>query len=199
MATNTKRAGRINGNPLCGLCERVCIETKKVFDGCSYRISDTNFFVTLTSFSTVAPSYTFIEARSSGFTAVNNLVISPEVDGKNRATFIASVPITVYYIDANGVNGTANGVINIPRSVNLRLPSDALSPYEIEVATGLYANLGQFTSPSTVSISVCARQIVKVTATVQLLVPSYGYCEYPECSDDGQSCLGALERPLFPE
>lgn len=26
---NTKAAGRITGNPMCGLCERVCIEAKK--------------------------------------------------------------------------------------------------------------------------------------------------------------------------
>ena len=31
---NTKAAGRITGNPMCGLCERVCIEAKKIFDGC---------------------------------------------------------------------------------------------------------------------------------------------------------------------
>ena len=55
--TNTKAAGRIYGNPLCGLCERVCIEVKKVFDGCITRIGNIPYTVALSNFTpgTVQP------------------------------------------------------------------------------------------------------------------------------------------------
>ncbi len=195
---NTKAAGRITGNPLNGLCERVCVAVKKVFDGSERSFSGENFTLAL-NVEGPAP-YTFIEARSSGNTAVSNLIVGETSGARTRVSFTAVVPITVIYTDASGASRAAASSISIPRELRLRLPSEAVTPYEIEVATGLYANLGTLNGNGVLTITVCARQIVRVTASVELLVPSYGYCEYPEYNDDATaSCLGLLQPPVFPE
>lgn len=194
---NTKMAGRINGNALNGLCERVCIAVKKVFDGCVRNFSSETFSLAL-NVEGVAP-YVFTEARGSGNTSISNLVITETDGARSRVTFTADTPITVIYSDASGVSRAVSATFSVQRAVSLRLPSEAITPYEIEVATGLYSNVGSINASGVLVMTVCARQIVRVVASVELLVPSYGYCEYPECNEESSSaCAGLLQLPIFP-
>ncbi len=201
MANNTKAAGRITGNPLCGLCERVCIETKKIFDGCVGRFGNVTFTVALSDFTggTTAP-YTFERAISSGVTTLNNLTVTTIRGNRSRVAFDSVVPITVCYTDAAGVAGTANGTVTFNRDVILSVPSDSVVPYSIEATTALSSNIGSFSSDNaSVTITCCIIQIVRVVTTVELLVPSYGYCEYPSCENYADDvCEGIFARPVFP-
>ncbi len=195
---NTKAAGRISGNPLNGLCERICIAVKKVFDGCERSFSGESFSLALSVVG--LPPYSFIEARSNGATTVTNLTVTSTENARSRVSFTANVPVSVTYSDASGTTRSINTTLQISRDVLLRLPSEAVVPYEIEVATGLFANVGSINDSGLLSMTVCARQIVRVVADVEILVPSYGYCEYPECAEDGDaSCLGLLQLPVFPD
>lgn len=197
---NTRKAGPICGNPLNGLCERVCIEVKKVFDGCMSRFADLSFSAELTNFTpgTVAP-FTFISARSTGTSTINNLTLTPVDNRRNRAEMDISFPVTVYYTDANGVAGTATTTITLHRDILLTLPADSVVPYTIEAITNLVSTIGSFTSPTTVTFQCCILQIVKVTVIVDILVPTYGYCEYPDCTEyAGEVCENLFNTPLFP-
>ena len=63
---NTLRAGRITGDPAAGLCERMCIEVKRVFDGCRESVSNQNFTLELNGIPPQAvPPLTFIRDRKS--------------------------------------------------------------------------------------------------------------------------------------
>jgi len=197
---NTKRAGAICDNPLNGLCERVCIEVNKVFDGCITRYTDNTYTAILTDFTpgTVAP-FTFVTARSSGESTISNFVATPIDSRRSRVQMNVTFPITVEYTDANGVAGTATSSITIARDVVLKLPSDSIMPYSIKVITNLVSTTGNFTSETSVSFRGCVVQIIKVIVTVDLLVPSYGYAEYPNCVDyEGEVCEGLLNTPIFP-
>ena len=64
--------GRINGNPLNGLCEKVCVEVKKVFDACMKQTQEDGVVLNLTGNVPANPTYplTFISARSVSTTGV---------------------------------------------------------------------------------------------------------------------------------
>ncbi|MDD4275845.1 MAG: hypothetical protein PHO33_02560, partial [Clostridia bacterium] len=68
--------GPIAVNPLSGICERVCIETKKVFDACLSQIQENNLLVTVVNQTPPAPvtPLTFVSARSTSTVAtISNL------------------------------------------------------------------------------------------------------------------------------
>lgn len=195
---NYRQAGRISGNPLCGLNERICVEVKRVFDGCQRRFSGESFTFAVQNTESFTQPFSFVEARQNGNTVISNLVATALDNGRTRFTFVTSVPLSVTFTDANGVTGVGSAELIIPREVTFRTPGEAVVPYALEATTGVYANIGTFNG-SVATVTVCALQIVRLTATVELLLPSYGYCEYPECSDDGEnSCRGLFELPLFP-
>lgn len=194
---NYKQAGRINGNPLCGLNERVCIAVKRVFDGNRRRYSGDSFSTQVNIPAGFTPPYTFVEARQSGETVVSALTVTALDNGRTRYSFVTTVPLTISFTDGVGARGSGYGEIVIPRDVVFNTPGEAVFPYELEATTGVYANVGSF-SGETATFTVCALQIIRLTARVELLVPSYGYCEYPDATDDEDRCRGLFELPLFP-
>ena len=197
---NTKRAGAICGNPLNGLRERVCIEVNKVFDGCITRFTDLTYSATLTDFTPdTTPPYTFVSARSSGDSTISSIVTTPIDSRRSRVEMTVTIPITVSYTDANGREGTATSSVTVNRDIVLKLPSDSISPYSVKAVSNLVSTTGTFTDDDTISFRACIVQIVKVVVPVDILVPSYGYAEYPSCVEyEGEVCEGLFNAPIFP-
>ena len=199
---NSKFAGKINGNALCGLNERACIQTKKIHDGCIARFANVELNIPLTDFTpgVVAP-YSFVQVLSSGETSVTNTVITPICGNKSRVTLTASVPVVVTFTDAQGNLGSANGVVSVSRDIVLNLPTDSVVPYSIESTLSISSRFGSFNDDGvSVTVTACVIQVVRVATVVEILVPTYGYCEYPNCQEYGEDeCRTAFNRPLFPQ
>ena len=196
-----QKAGPINGNPLCGLNERICVNVRKVFDGCITRYQDRRFSLTFAADLSLqgVPPYTYIEARSSGTSQISNLLITPISENRNRIQMNVTTPISVTYRDANGDIFTALTSVTISRDIILNLPEDSLSPYSIEVVTSLASNIGEFVGNNTVVISACVVQLIRVIVNVDVLIPSYGYCSYPSCEEyPDEVCQGLFNLPIFP-
>ena len=193
-----QKAGPINGNPLCGLNERVCLNVRKIFDGCITRYQDRRFSLTfMEPLQGVAP-FTYVGTRGSGGSQISNLIITPLDDNRNRIQMNVTTPVTVTYTDSTGATFTAVSSITIPRDVILDLPEDSLAPYSIEVSTGIASSLGEFENGMVV-IRACVVQIIRVIVNVDILVPSYGYCEYPPCEEySDEVCQGLFNLPIFP-
>lgn len=191
-----KRAGLIAGNPLHGLCFRECIEVNKVFDGCITRIGDQSFTAPISE-PQGTPPFTFVRAVSNGPTVVSNLTVTPVDNRRSRVDFDSTVPILVTYTDSLGATYYTTTSITFHRSVVLTLPEASIAPYTIEVTTTLVSTIGTFNGTSEVNFRACIIQLVKVIAKVDILVPSYGYCEYPVCAEIGV-CEGLFNTPLFP-
>ena len=120
--------GQITGNPLNGLCEKVCIQVKKVFDACMQQQQLTGVVLNLTNFTPANPTYplTFISARSTTARGtISNLLIDPIADKPNSARVRADVtiPVTVAYTDANGVEGVATSSFTVTKDVILCVPA----------------------------------------------------------------------------
>ena len=197
--------GTINGNPTTGLCEKVCIQVKKVFDACIRQETLATTQITLTSTvpEDVTQPFTYQSAISSSSKGeISNLVITPIPDkpGCSRVQFDVSVPLSVVFTDANGTTATGVSSFTVSRDLILHIPQASVIPADIEAVVNAVSTVGSYVSDATFSITICLTVIVKVVTEVELLVPSYGYCYIPPCQEFQQEvCEGFFDLPLFPQ
>ncbi len=200
-----KCPGTISGNPLNGMCEKVCIQAQKIFDACIKQIQLENYTLTLTDAAPADPTYplTFISARSvsstGNITALNIERLSDK-PGCARVQATVSIPVEVLYTDANGVEGVAQSTINVSEDVLLYVPAPSIMPYKATCEVSAVCAEGRFRDGGTFSVDACITIILKIAIDVELLVPSYGYCAIPPAQDYSQEvCAGFFELPLYPQ
>ena len=200
-----KCPGTISGNPLNGMCEKVCIQAQKIFDACIKQIQLENLTLTLTDAVPANPTYplTFISARSLSTTGnITNMNIERMCDKPNcaRVQCTVSIPVEVLYTDANGVEGSAQSTISIAQDVLLFVPAPSIMPYRVTAEASAVSAQATFNEDGTFTTNCCATVILKIVVDVQLLVPSYGYCAIPPAQDYSQEvCAGFFELPLYPQ
>ena len=202
-STQDRCPGNINGNPMNGLCEKVCIQTTKIFDACMMQTS-IDSTVTLTNITPADPvqPLTFVSGSStSSVGTITALTVTPIADrpGLSRVTTTISIPIQIAYTDANGVAGTGTGTISINQDVIMCVPTGSVISPVIAATVNMAAPRGSYVGDNTFSITSCVTVILKVQADVNLLIPSYGYCRIPQCTEFSQDvCQGVFDLPLFP-
>ena len=196
---------QITGNPLNGLCEKVCIQTKKVFDACIKQTQVEGIILNLYDLNPSNPTYplTFVSAKSTTTKAtVTAVQIDRLTDRPNfaRVQITLNVPLEVIYTDANGVEGIAKSSTTLTGDVILFVPEPSIIPYFVEAVVSIVAPEGTFnTDTNTFTVSCCVTVILKMVMEVELLVPSYGYAAIPPCQEYTQEvCSGFFELPLFP-
>lgn len=197
--------GQISGNPLNGLCEKVCIQAKKVFDACMQQSQFTDLVLNVTNQTPANPTYplTFISAKSTVSQGViSNLLIEPLSERPNSARVKADVtiPVSVAYTDANGVEGVGTSTVTVTKDVILNIPSASIMPYSVEAVVSLVSTQGSYTGENQFTIDACISIILKIVMDVELLIPAYGYCAIPPCQDYTQEvCAGFFELPMYPQ
>ena len=200
-----KCPGQISGNPLNGLCEKVCVQAKKVFDACMQQTQLTGIVLDVTNLTPDNPTYplTFISAKSTTSQGViSNLLIEPLAERPNSARVRTDViiPVSVAYTDANGVEGAATSTITITKDVILNIPSASIMPYNVEALVSLVSTQGTYTGENQFTVDACVTIILKIVMDVELLIPSYGYAAIPPCQEYTQEvCAGFFELPMYPE
>ncbi len=197
--------GQITGNPLNGLCEKVCIQVKKVFDACMQQSQLTGIVLDITNLDPPDVTYplTFVSAKSSTSQGtITNLLVEPLTERPNSARVRAdiTIPVTVAYTDANGVEGVADSSVTITKDVILNIPAASIMPYSVEAVVSLVSTLGTYTGENQFTIDCCTSIILKIVMEVELLVPSYGYTPIPPCQEYTQEvCAGFFELPMYPQ
>lgn len=196
--------GQINGNPLNGLCEKVCVQVKKVFDACMQQSQLTNVVLDITNLTPNSPTYplTFISAKSTTSQGIiSNLLVEPLAERPNSARVKAdiAIPVSVAYTDASGVEGAATSTVTVTKDVILNIPSASIMPYTVEAVVSSVSTQGTYTEENQFTIDACVSIILKIVMDVELLIPSYGYCAIPPCQDYTQEvCAGFFELPMYP-
>ena len=199
-----KMPGPINGNPMLGLCDRVCIQVKKVFDACVKQETITGQLLALTSTvpTDVVTPFTYISARNTTTKGeITNLIIIPgtERQGCSRVQCTVTIPMEVLFTDSTGITASGASSIVINKDVLLNIPQASIIPYEIEAVVSAVSTVGAYVSDATFAVTACVTVILKVVSEVELLVPSYGYCFIPPCQEFQQEvCEGFFDLPLFP-
>ena len=202
-STQDRCPGNINGNPMNGLCEKVCIQTTKIFDACMMQTS-IDSTVTLTDLTPADPTQplTFVSGSStSSVGTITALTVTPIADraGLSRVTATISIPVQIAYTDADGVAGTGTGSISVTQDVIMFVPTGSVISPTIAATVNMAAPRGTYVGDNTFSITSCVTIILKVQADVNLLIPSYGYCRIPQCTEFSQDvCQGVFDLPLFP-
>ncbi len=200
-----KCPGPISGNPLNGLCEKVCVQVKKVFDACMQQSQLNGIVLNITDLdpSDVTYPLTFVSAKSSASQGtISNLLVEPLPERPNSARVKAdiTIPVTVAYTDANGVEGVATSSVTVTKDVILNIPAASIMPYSVESVVSLVSTLGTYTAENQFTIDCCVSIILKIVMEVELLVPSYGYTPIPPCQEYTQEvCAGFFELPMYPQ
>ena len=196
--------GPITGNALQGLCEKACIQTRKVFDACMKQVQMDGTSVTLTNQQPQSPTapLTFVSCQTqTNDVTITNLVVDRFEDKPcfARVSGSVSVPITVNYTDIINVAGSGTGIVTIPIDVVLYVPQPSIIPYQVTAFANAICSGGRFVESSTFSIDPCMTIIIRVVVDAELLVPTYGYCQIPPCQDYTQDvCSGYFDLPLYP-
>lgn len=196
--------GTITGNPLNGLCEKVCIQAEKIFDAGIIQTRLENYNAVITDPVPANPTYplTFISARSlSTGVTVSNLNVERQTEGQcARVQVTVTVPIEIVYVDAAGVEGKASSSVTLNEDVLMFVPSASVMPYTVTAVASCVSPEGTFSGDGAFAISACITLILKVAMQVELLVPSYGYCAIPPAQEYTQEvCSGFFELPLYPQ
>ncbi len=197
--------GTITGNPLNGLCEKVCIQAEKIFDAGIIQTRLENYSVALENPVPTNPTYplTFISARSvSGQVTVSNLSVERQTDGCNaRIQVTVNIPLEVVYVDAAGVEGKATSSLTLNEDVLMFVPPASVMPFTVTAVASCVSPEGTFNEAAgAFVISACVTCILKVSMQVELLVPSYGYCAIPPAQEySHEVCSGFFELPLYPQ
>ena len=204
--TNPNRPGPISGNFGNGICEKVLIETTKVFDACISETTETGIVLPVENLTPENPALplTFISAENTpgGVTTISNLVVERLENAPNYAnvSLDLTIPVTVSYRDANGVVGQGTSTITIAKSVILFMPQPSATPVNITATSVFRSRIGAYTAENTFTVTGCIQVILKVTAVVDILVPSYGYPVLPPCQEgtDSSACPGFTDTPIYP-
>lgn len=202
---NSCRPGGICGNPVTGLCEKALIQVTKVFDACKRQTTEIGLSLPLTNFDPAGPvlPLTYISASTTDvLPTVSNVVIDRISQRPNFANVSATitVPIIVSYRDANGVIGSAESSITLSESVVLFVPQPSATPIRVEAFASFITTTGNINMEGNeATVTGCLTVIIKITADVDILVPSYGYPVIPSCKmTQEQICPPENELPLFP-
>ncbi len=204
--TNPNRPGPICGNVTNGICEKILIQTTKVFDACVCSTTETGIILNVSDFFPANPTLplTYVSAENTQNTpaTISDLVVDRLETCPNYAnvSFNLSIPVTVTYSDATGALDTALATLTVSKSVILFVPQPALSPVDI-VASGVFSSrIGTFTAPNVFTVTGCIQVIIRVVSVVDVLVPSYGYPVLPPCKQAPQqsACPGLSDLPIYP-
>lgn len=200
-----KCPGTISGNPLNGMCEKVCIQAQKIFDACIKQVQIENYTMSPAAVEPT-PTYplTFVSARSTNAGAtLTNVSVERLADkqGCARVQATVNIPVEVAYTDANGTEGVLNGTVSVNEDVLLYVPAPSIMPFKVVAEASAVAAEGSFAADSAdVTMNVCVTVILKIAIDVEILVPSYGYCAIPPAQDYSKEvCAGFFELPLYPQ
>ena len=201
-----KCPGPISGNPLGGLNEKVCIQAQRVFDACIKQSQSDGIVLNITDPVPANPTYplTFISARSTtsaGVVTAFQVDRLPDRAGCARVQATVDIPVEVVYTDENGVEGKATSTVTVSEDVILFVPQPSVMPYEVQSVVSAVSPEGTFNaSDNTFTVDLCITVILKIIISVDLLVPSYGYCLIPPAQEyTREVCAGFFELPLYPQ
>lgn len=221
-ANSTRCPCSVSGNDvLNGLNEKVCIQVQRVYDSCLQQEQLDEQRVTLVSFGLVpgcnCPScpdgtdnntqpclpITFESCRSTATEGtIRNLSVERLCDRPCFARVRAQidVPIDILFTDANCREYIGRGIVTVDKDVLLSIPDESIVPYTIEAMVSAICVSGTYLCNNVFELQICVTVVLKVLAKVEILVPSYGFCDVPPCEEFADSvCDEFFSLPLFPQ
>ena len=205
---------------LSGLNEKVCIQVQRVYDSCLWQDQLDAQRVTLLSYGLVpgcsgdaqngdntcaqpAMPITFESCRSTTTEGtIRNLSVERLCDRPCFARVRGSIdiPIDILFSDSACREYIGRGMVTVDRDVLLSIPDESIVPYAIDAMVSAVCVSGTYIGNNVFELTICVTVVLKVLAKVEMLVPSYGFCEVPPCEEFADSvCDEFFSLPLFPQ
>ena len=148
-------------------------------------------------------TWTFESCRSSTIKGkITNLCIERLCDRPQfaRVKCTVDVPIDVLFVDQRCQEWLGQAVVKVDRDVLLCIPDDSIIPFTLESLVSAICVSGSYIGNCTFEITICVTIVLKVLAEVDIMVPTYGFCEIPPAEEFAESvCDEFFSLPLFPQ
>ena len=135
-------------------------------------------------------TWTFESCRSSTTKGrITNLCVERLCDRPQYARVKATVdvPIDVLFTDQRCQEWVGQAVLQVDRDVLLCIPDDSIIPFTLESLVSAICVSGSYIGNCTFEITICVTIVLKVLAEVDIMVPTYGFCEIPPAEEYAES------------
>jgi len=148
-------------------------------------------------------AWTFESCRSSTIKGnISNLSIERMCDRPQfaRVRCNVDVPIDILFTDQRCQEWMGQSSLTVAKDVLLCIPEESVIPFTIESLVSAICVSGNYIGNCTFEITICVSVVLKVLAEVDIMVPTYGFCEIPPCEEFAESvCDEFFSLPLFPQ
>ena len=148
-------------------------------------------------------AWTFESCRSSSTSgtisglAIDRLCDRPEF-ARIRGT--VNIPIDVLFVDAAGQEWMGRASVAEGKDVLMAIPVESIVPFTLDSLVSAICVKGSYIGNCTFQITVCVTIVLKILAEVELLIPTYGFCQIPPCEEYAENvCDEFFSLPLFPQ
>jgi hypothetical protein len=150
-----------------------------------------------------AMPWTFESCRSATTKGeITNLVIDRLCDRPQyaRVRCTVAVPIDVLFTDQCGQEWIGQATIHVDRDVIMCIPEESIVPFTLESLVSAICVSGEWKGDCRFDINVCLTVVLKVLAEVEVMIPTYGFCEIPPAEEFAENvCDEFFSLPLFPQ
>ena len=147
-------------------------------------------------------TWTFESCRSSTTEGViSNLSVDRLCDRPQfaRVKGDVSIPIDVLFIDQKCQEWMGQATLRVSKDVLLAIPDESIVPFTLESLVSAICVSGRYVGNCKFQITICVTVVLKILAEVEVMVPSYGFCEIPPCEEFAESvCDEFFSLPIFP-
>ena len=147
--------------------------------------------------------WTFESCRSSTTRGnITNLCIERLCDRPQfaRVKCTIDVPIDVLFVDQRCQEWMGQATLSVDRDVLLCIPDDSILPFTLESLASAICVSGNYIGNCTFEITICVSIVLKVLAEVDIMVPTYGFCQVPPAEEFSEAvCDEFFSLPLFPQ
>lgn len=110
-----------------------------------------------------------------------------------------SIPIDVLFIDQKCQEWMGQATLRVSKDVLLAIPDESIVPFTLESLVSAICVSGRYVGNCKFQITICVTVVLKILAEVEVMVPSYGFCEIPPCEEFAESvCDEFFSLPIFP-
>ena len=147
-------------------------------------------------------TWTFESCRSSTTVGqITNLSVDRLCDRPQfaRVKGDVSIPIDVLFVDQRCQEWMGQATIQVSKDVLLAIPDESIVPFTLESLVSAICVSGRYVGSCQFEITICVTVVLKILAEVEVMIPSYGFCEIPPCEEFAESvCDEFFSLPIFP-
>lgn len=133
---------------------------------------------------------------------ITNLVIDRLCDRPQyaRVRCTVDVPVDVLFTDQRCQEWIGQATIQVDKDVIMCIPEESIVPFTLESLVSAICVSGEWQCDCRFEINVCLTVVLKVLAEVEVMIPTYGFCEIPPAEEFAENvCDEFFSLPLFPQ